>query len=186
MARPKKNYKSLDDDDDDVTVILESNNKLEKEEDENTEAGVDLVEDSVINEDIQVSGNADDGDLSVSLTNVRRNMPPPKTWDEGVVLKFKIGDLVCVKEYPTIFKVVGAGKEVDTYALKPSGFDNFHYFHENRIKKAPADAEWKNYWDTISDPYMAWKKKQEEQQKKVTVAVPEKLIKTSKKRKSKK
>jgi hypothetical protein len=191
MPRPKKQYKSLDDEDEDVTVILESNNKLEKDEDEvePVEIVEDLSEESVINDDIQVSGNADDGDLSVSMTSVRRNMPPPKSWDEGKVLPFKTGDLVCLKVGETVFKVIAPGRIENTYEVKASGCDSTLTYDEVKLKKAPVGATWKSYWDTVNDPYMAWKKKQKaikEATKKPSVVIASPKTKVVRKRKSKK
>lgn len=165
MPRPKKIYKSLDDDDDDI--VPDDVNKATKEDDDDEITGVapeELAAD-ILEEEYQVSGGNGEDDGELSITSIRRNAPPPKSWDDGKVLKYKTGDLVIVKGYTLVYKILGAGREENTYAVKSSGSDSIQYLEEQKIKKAPADSIWKDYWDTICDPYRAWKAKQDEKAK---------------------
>jgi len=167
MAKPlKKKYKSLDDDDD-VTNLMEviETIETEKEDDGELTPGDATNDDGEIVEkdDVQVSTVGADDTISISLTSVRSNQPPPKNWADGIKTKFSVGDLVYIKGTPAnIFKVAGPHINPRTYVLKPSGIDKVHdNIHEDKIKKAPPEAKWVDYWDTIVDPYRDWKRKQE-------------------------
>jgi hypothetical protein len=167
MAKPpKRKYKSLDDDED-VTNLMEVIETIETEKEDDGE----LTPDDAVNadgeivemDDVQVSTAGEDDTVSVSLTSVRTNAPPPKNWADGIKTKFKIGELVYIKGTPTsIFKVSGPYTNPQTYVLRPSGCDAVRdNIPEEKIKKAPPGAKWVDYWETIVDPYRDWKRKQE-------------------------
>jgi hypothetical protein len=166
MPRPKKVFKSLSDDED-VTNILEVVENIDNDHDDDEK----LVNDDVPSEDletmdkddIQVSTTGDD--VSVELTSVRANRPPPKMWYDGIKTKFNTGDLVNFKGYPTaIFKVTGPSKIPFTYAIILSGTDSVRYdIPEDKLKKAKSDAIWVSHWNVVSDPYREWVNKKKEE-----------------------
>lgn len=166
MPRPPKKFKSLDDDED-VTNILEVTVDQKDDDLENDNVPTEELEISE-KDDVQVTTTGEDT-VSVSVTSYRSNPPPMKIWsdDPEVKLKFYVGELVTIKGYPDqIYKVMGPCVKSYTYSLKPSGSDKERLnIPEDIIKKAKPDAKWISYWDTINDPYRAWKKKKEEEEK---------------------
>jgi hypothetical protein len=166
MPRPKRKFKSLDDELDDNIIDAATDNVSAENEEINIEelvADEDTPADDTLITDKEELVQSEDGE-SVSISVIRRSPPPKKCWADGIKTKFTIGDLVYIKGYPdSIFKIIGPSYDDHTYSLKPSGSDGTRpNIPEDKLKLAKPGAIWKDYWDTVSDPYRDWKRKQDE------------------------
>ena len=80
-----------------------------------------------------------------------RLMPPPRpSWsDNPENVKFKVGEFVRYKGVPTgkVYKVVGQGKEEDTYSIKGSkSRDPYTEDGEKLVKVKDKNVDWVDYW----------------------------------------
>lgn len=116
------------------------------------ESNVTSEEDAIqIFRDVMAMSDEDRNmDADGKLAPVRLSPPPPPSWiDDPKNIKFKVGEFVRYKGFPnsSIYKVVGQGREKDTYSIKGNkSRDSFNEFGDKLVRVTDKKVEWVDYW----------------------------------------